>query len=173
MAEEKLNKTGMILFWIIFAVVIVGGGVYFGLNNNQSAENTSTGCNVTVKDGTASEVDKLGPNDVQITAENFDAEVMQAKGVVLVDVYAPWCPHCQKIAPTITKIADDYVGKVKVGKMNANNQDSAMKANFDFAIKNGLEGYPTIWIYKDGQKVDEFSGERTYCEIKEMLDKQL
>lgn len=174
MADEKQNKTWKIIFWIIFALAVISGIVYFAWNRpEQSAKTDTSTCTTKVADGTAADVDKYTANEVRITAENFDAEVVQAKGVVLVDAYAPWCPHCQRISPTIAKLADDYEGRVKVGKMNANNQDPAMKANFDFAVAKGLQGYPTIWIYKDGQKVDEFSGERTYCEIKAMLDKQL
>lgn len=173
MAEEKNKKVWMIIFWVVFGLAVLGGVVYFAWNRTETPKSTSTTCTTKVADGTAADVDKLGPNEVKINAENFDAEVVQAKGVVLVDAYAPWCPHCQRITPTITKLADDYVGKVKVGRMNANNQDTAMKENFDFAVAKGLEGYPTVWIYKDGKVVDSFSGERTYCEIKEMLDKQL
>jgi thioredoxin 1 len=115
----------------------------------------------------------LNANEVEFTACNFDKEVVQAKGVVVVDAYASWCPHCQRLAPIIAQIANDYVGKAKVGKLNANNQDPAMKENFDFAVAKGLEGYPTVWIYKDGKVVDSFSGERTYEEIKALIDKNL
>jgi len=174
MAETKQNKIWLYSFWAVFALAVTAGIVYFAWNRPETTKDTtSSNCTTKVADGTAADVDKLGANEVKLTAENFDAEVTQAKGVVLVDAYAPWCPHCQRIAPTISKLADDYVGKVKVGKMNANNQDPAMKANFDFAVSKGLQGYPTVWIYKDGQKVDEFSGEKIYCEIKALLDKQL
>jgi len=175
MAEEKQSKTWMIVFWLVFAAAVLGGIGYFAWSgdNKTADQNTETACNVKVADGTAADVDKYTANEVKLTSENFDAEVVQAKGVVLVDAYAPWCPHCQRISTTIAKLADDYKGRVKVGKMNANNQDTATKANFDFAVAKGLQGYPTIWIYKDGQLVDSFSGEKTYCEIKAMLDKQL
>lgn len=175
MTESNQNKTWMIIFWVVFAATVAGGIGYYAWNRtDKPATNDNTAaCNVTVPDGTAADVDKYNSNEVHITSENFDAEVLQAKGVVLVDAYAPWCPHCQRISTTIAKLADDYAGRVKVGKMNANNQDTATKANFDFAVAKGLQGYPTVWIYKDGQLVDSFSGEKTYCEIKAMLDKQL
>lgn len=178
MADEKQNKSWMIIFWAVFALAVIGGVGYFAWNGDKVAttttKTTDTGtCTKKVADGTAADVDKIGPNEVKITADNFDQEVVQAKGVVLVDAYAPWCPHCQRISTTINELANDYKGKAIVGKMNANNQDTAMKANFDFAVKNGLQGYPTVWIYKDGKIVDSFSGEKTYCEIKALLDKQL
>lgn len=174
MAEREKNKIWMIAFWAVFAIAVTSGIVYFAWNRTEApAKDATASCDTEVKKGTASDVDKYGPNEVRITSENFEAEVVQVKGVVLVDVYAPWCSHCQAISTAVAKISDDYVGKVKVGKMNANNQDPDTKANFDFALEKGLQGYPTVWIYKDGKKVDEFSGERTYCEIKELLDKQL
>lgn len=174
MAEVKQNKVWLIAFWAVFAVVIMGGIVFFAWNREEApAENITATCTTKVQKGTVDDVDKYGPNEVRITAENFETEVLQSKGVVLIDVYASWCSHCQAISTSIAKLADDYVGRVKVGKMDANNQDPAMKANFDFAVEKGLQGYPTIWIYKDGVKVDEFSGEKTYCEMVELLDKQL
>lgn len=121
----------------------------------------------------AGEAGKLTENEVEITAANFEQEVIKASGLVLVDAYAPWCSHCQKLAPTFSKIADDYAGKAKFGKMNSDNQDQAVKDNFDFAVKNGLQGYPTVWFYKDGKKIDEFSGEKSYDEIKALIDKNL
>lgn len=175
MAEEKQGNIWKFTFWAIFAMIIIGGIVYLAWNKGDSTttSKSSSACNVTVADGTIDTVDKLGPNEVKFTADNFDKEVIQAKGVVLVDAYAPWCPHCQRISTAISKLADDYAGKVKIGTLNANNQDPATKANFDFAVAKGLQGYPTIWIYKDGKVVDSFSGEKTYCQIKAILDKQL
>ena len=177
MAEMKQNKGWMIIFWSVFAIVILGGIIYFAWNKTETPKTETANTGTTPKCDQVSTIltdtDKLGPNEVQITACNFDTEVVKAKGVVVVDAYASWCPHCQKLAPIITQLSDEYVGKVKIGKLNSNNQDTAMKENFDFAVANGLEGYPTVWIYKDGQKVDEFSGERTYDEIKALIDKQL
>ena len=174
MVDEKQNKIWIMVFWGFFAFVILGGVVYLAWNKKEVVTTPSTTtCNVQVAEGTINTVDVVGPNEVKFTADNFDAEVLQAKGVVLVDAYASWCPHCQRISTAISKLADDYVGKAKVGTMNANNQDPAMKANFDFAVKQGLQGYPTVWIYKDGKLVDSFSGEKTYCQIKALLDKQL
>ncbi|MEI6266662.1 MAG: thioredoxin family protein [bacterium] len=107
----------------------------------------------------------ISANVTEISSANFQNEVIDAKGVVVVEVYAPWCPHCQKMAPIVAAYANEMAGKVKVGKMNANNQDPAVKSNFDFAVKNGLESYPTIWIYKDGKKVDTKSGQLSKDEI--------
>lgn len=175
MAEAKNNKIWVVAFWAIFVLVIASGIVYFSWTkkDDTTPQATTSAPKCDQKSNMLTETDKLNENEVEFTACNFDAEVKQAKGVVVVDAYASWCPHCQKLAPIIAQIANDYVGKAKVGKMNANNQDPAMKENFDYARANGLEGYPTVWIYKDGNLVDSFSGERSYDEIKALIDKQL
>jgi thioredoxin 1 len=177
MAEMKQNGW-KVVFWVIFALAVLGGIVYFAWNRTDEPATTNT---VTTdseptcdqKSTKLTEYDELNENEVEFTACNFEEEVIQAKGVVLIDAYASWCGHCQKLSPVIAQLANDYVGRAKVGKLNANNQDPAMKENFDFAVSKGLTGYPTVWIYKDGVLVDSFSGERTYDEIKELLDKQL
>jgi thioredoxin 1 len=176
MAEAKNNKIWIVAFWVIFALTVTGGVAYFAWNRTDEPTNTVTDSNAPKCDKKSkqlTETDKLGPNDVEITACNFEAEVIQAKGLVVVDAYASWCPHCQKLAPIMTQIADEYVGRVKVGKLNANNQDEAMKENFDFAVEKGLEGYPTVWFYKDGKVVDSFSGARTYEEVKALVEKNI
>jgi thioredoxin 1 len=173
MAEEKNKKIWVIAFWAIFALAVTSGIVYFSWTKTDEPATASEAPKCDQKSTMLTETDELNENEVEFTACNFDTEVLQSTGLVLVDAYASWCPHCQKLAPTIAEIADAYAGKVKVGKLNANNQDPAMKENFDFAVNNGLESYPTVWIYKDGQKVDEFTGERSFDEIKEILDKQL
>jgi thioredoxin 1 len=177
MTEEKNNKIWIYAFWAVFALTLTSGIVYYAWNRTdepQAANSTVTEAPKCDQVSTIlTETDELNENEVQFTACNFDTEVVQAKGGVVIDAYASWCPHCQVLSPIIAELANEYAGRVKIGKLNSNNQDPAMKENFDFAIKNGLEGYPTVWIYKDGQKVDEFSGERTAEEIRVMIDKQL
>jgi thioredoxin-like negative regulator of GroEL len=118
---------------------------------------------------------KIGPNEIAITAKNFDAEVINgSKGkLVVVDAYAPWCPHCQKMGPIVTALADEYAGKARFGKMNADNQDSNQKENFDFAVAKGLEGYPTFWFYKEEKLVASFSGEKEKADFKAEIEKYL
>lgn len=176
MAETKQNKIWIYSFWAIFALAVSAGIVYYAWNRTDAPKTDTTATvtgNCDIVSTKLTKTDELNANEVKITACNFDKEVLKAEGLVVVDAYASWCPHCQKIAPIIATLADEYAGKVKIGKMNANNQDDAMKANFDYAVKNGLEGYPTVWFYKNGKIVDSFSGERTYDEIKALLDKQL
>ncbi len=177
--EQKKNLDMPLIILVLAGIAILGGIiVYASLNSPKDANNSNDSTNKKTEETAESNdpetaTDKLGPNEVKITAANFKSEVEDYKGVVLVDVYASWCPHCQKLAPVITEIADDYKGKVKVGKLDANNQKPEVKANFDFAVAKGLQGYPTVWIYKDGQKVEEFSGEKEKDEIKALLEKYL
>lgn len=183
MTEEKKKKFALntTLPLVAIGLLLLAGIIYFAWNrtggtangNNNGAETATTTPKCDQKSTQLTETDKLNANEVAFTACNFQTEVLDTKGLVVVDAYASWCPHCQKIAPIIARIADEYVGKAKVGKLNSNNQDPAMKENFDFAVKNGLLGYPTVWFYKDGKIVDSFSGEKTYDEIKALVDKNL
>jgi thioredoxin 1 len=166
MATEKNNKIWMIAFWVIFAVIVLGGVGYYAWNrvdapatNNAAATDTS--------DTSAAEVDKLGANEVKLTPENYDATTKTA-GVVLIDVYSPTCPHCQKIAPILTDISNIYVGKVTVAKMSV-----AIDANRDFILarEKDFQYVPSIWIYKDGVMQETFTGEKTKAEFQAILDK--
>ena len=175
-SDKEANPTTIAL--IVLALLIFGIIGYLGWNNKFG---TSTGNTTgTTKTETvaptqdlSAEVNKLGPNEVKFTAANFKTEVEDAKGVVVVDAYAAWCPHCQKMAPVVTEVSDSYKGKAKIGKLSANNQDPLDKENFDFAVKNGLESYPTVWIYKDGKKVDTSTGALTKEELSALIDKYL
>jgi thioredoxin 1 len=181
MAKEAKKNIDMPLVILVLAGIAVLGGiiVYSSMNNSKDTGNNKTGDSVNSEtqeqpqSTTAADADKLGPNEVKITAANFKSEVEDYKGVVLVDVYASWCPHCQKLAPVITELSNDYKGKVKVGKLDANNQKPEVKENFDFAVSKGLQGYPTVWIYKNGEKVEEFSGEKPKADIEALLKKYL
>lgn len=177
MAKENAKNTGNIIL-VVAALLLLGGIVAYAWNKTGTTkkENTTTGDSIDSTNATVStntEAGKMGPNEVQITAANFDQEVVKSNKLTLVDAYAPWCPHCQKIAPIITELSDEYAGKIKVGKMNSDNQNPDVKANFDFAVSNGLTGYPTVWLYKDGQKVATLSGERTKEEYKTEIEKYL
>ena len=172
-SSNDANPTTIAL--IVLALLVIGIIGYLGWNNKFSTSNTNTKKAETVAPtpDLSAEVNKLGPNEVKFTAANFKTEVEDAKGVVVVDAYAAWCPHCQKMAPVVTEVSDVYKGKAKVGKLSANNQDPLDKENFDFAVSNGLESYPTVWIYKDGKKVDTSTGALTKEELSALIDKYL
>ena len=102
-------------------------------------------------------------NVAEFTDENFEQEVLKSSTPVLVDFWAEWCMPCRMLAPTIEKIAKDYVGKVKVGKLDTD-------ANRDVASKYSISAIPTVILFKDGQVSQKFVGLRQEKDFKAALD---
>ena len=92
----------------------------------------------------------MNQNTIQITDDNWTQEIQNYKGVTLLDVWAPWCMPCRMIAPVIEEIADEYAGKAKIGKLNADENKKPTEL--------GVSGIPTMIIFKDGQEVDRIVG---------------
>ena len=104
-----------------------------------------------------------GQNVLELTDQNFEQEVLKSTQPVLVDFWAEWCMPCRMLAPTIEKIATDYVGKVKVGKIDTD-------ANREVSIKYGISAIPTVILFKDGQVAQKFVGLRQERDFKAALD---
>ena len=102
-------------------------------------------------------------NVVEFTDANFDQEVIKASTPVLVDFWAEWCMPCRMLAPTIEKIAKDYAGKVKVGKIDTD-------VNRDVSIKYNISAIPTVILFKGGEVAQKFVGLKQEKEFKEALD---
>jgi thioredoxin 1 len=102
-------------------------------------------------------------NVVEFTDENFESEVLKSSQPVLVDFWAEWCMPCRMLAPTIEKIAKDYAGKVKVGKLDTD-------ANRDVAAKYSISAIPTVILFREGQVAQKFVGLRKEQEFKAALD---
>src|SRR6195256_5121733 len=103
------------------------------------------------------------PEIVHFTDQNFEAEVLKSTEPVLVDFWAEWCPPCRMLSPTIDKIARDYAGKVKVGKVDTD-------ANRDISIKYSISSIPTVMLFKGGQVAETFVGLRPEKDFRAVLD---
>lgn len=102
-------------------------------------------------------------NIKEFNDQNFETEVLKSSTPVLVDFWAEWCMPCRMLAPTIDKIAKDYAGKVKVGKVDTD-------SNRDVSIKYGINAIPTVILFKNGQVAQKFVGLRQEKDFKEALD---
>jgi thioredoxin 1 len=102
-------------------------------------------------------------NVKEFTDQNFESEVLKSDQPVLVDFWAEWCMPCRMLTPTIEKLAKDYSGKVKVGKLDTD-------ANRDVAIKYSISAIPTVILFRNGQVAQKFVGLRQERDFKEALD---
>jgi thioredoxin 1 len=103
-------------------------------------------------------------NVITLTAENFDSEVLQANVPVLVDFWAAWCGPCRMIAPIVDQLADEHAGKIKVGKVNVDEQGQ-------LAQKYGIMSIPTLYFFKDGKAVEQLVGVRPKAELEKIIQK--
>ena len=105
------------------------------------------------------------PNIVNVTAQNFAAEVLHASHTVpvLVDFWASWCQPCQLLLPVLTALAESYQGKMRLAKIDTE-QEQALAMEF------GIRSIPTLKIFRNGQQVDELQGAQPESVIREALD---
>ena len=102
-------------------------------------------------------------NVQEFTDANFEEEVINSTEPVLVDFWAEWCMPCRMLTPTIEKIAKDYAGKVKVGKLDTD-------ANREVSLKYRIDAIPTVLLFKGGQIAQKFVGLRQEKDFREALD---
>src|SRR6266853_4012910 len=92
-----------------------------------------------------------GQNVAEFTDQNFEQEVLNSSVPVLVDFWAEWCMPCRMLAPTIDAVADEFAGKVKVGKVDTD-------ANRNIAVKYSINAIPTVILFKGGEVKKKFVG---------------
>jgi thioredoxin 1 len=108
-----------------------------------------------------------GQNVMEFTTENWEKEVLQSDKPVLVDFWAPWCGPCRALAPTIDKLAEQYVGKLKVGKLNTDD-------NQDTAVRYGISGIPQVLLFRGGAEPKErVVGLTSEKELAKVIDRVL
>lgn len=100
------------------------------------------------------------------TSANFEAEVLKSELPVLVDFYADWCGPCKMVAPIVEQLAEEYAGKVKIGKINVD--ESA-----DVAMKYGVMSIPTFIIFHHGEVFRKTVGAQNKKTLSEALNQVL
>ncbi|MDI9479284.1 MAG: thioredoxin [Syntrophomonadaceae bacterium] len=101
-----------------------------------------------------------------ITKDNFEQEVVQSTLPVLVDFWAPWCGPCKMVGPVVESLAADNDGKLKVGKINVDE-------NKELAAKFGIRGIPTLAVFKDGNEVQRVVGAQNKAQLQKLIDQIL
>jgi thioredoxin 1 len=107
-----------------------------------------------------------GANTLNFTDDSFDQDVLQAEKPVLVDFWATWCGPCVAMAPVIDQVADEYEGKVKVGKLDVDSNPGS-------ASRYQVRGIPTMLLFKNGQVVDQVVGAVGKSKLTQLLDGHL
>ena len=101
--------------------------------------------------------------EIVLNNDNFNKEVLESDKLVLVDFWATWCGPCQMIAPVVEQIAKEYSDKLKVGKVNVDD-------NQELAIKYGVMSIPTLMFFKAGNLVNTVVGFHSKTELEEMIN---
>ena len=104
--------------------------------------------------------------EVKLTYQNFKSEVLDSNVPVLVDFWAEWCAPCRMVAPVVEKIANEYAGKLKVGKLNVDD-------NSETPMQYGIQGIPTLILFQGGQVANQMVGFQSEDKLKRAIDSVL
>ena len=102
------------------------------------------------------------PDYVTLTDAEFETEVIKSDLPVLIDLWAPWCPPCRFVGPIIEKIATEYKGRLKVGKLNVDDHK-------EWAMKFGVTSIPTLLLFKDGKLIKKVVGAMPKDDIEKLF----
>ena len=105
---------------------------------------------------------EMAGNLHEFTDANFEDDVLKSSEPVLVDFWAPWCGPCRMLMPTIEELAEEFAGKVKIGKVNTDDNQKT-------AAAYGITSIPTVMLFKDGEMVDKVVGAPPKAHFEKML----
>jgi len=105
---------------------------------------------------------------IDVSAKNFDTEILQSNIPALVDFWAPWCGPCRMMSPILDELSEDMADKVKIAKVNTEELE-----NRNLAIKYQIQSIPNIKIFKNGKIIKEIIGTRSKESIKKELESLL
>lgn len=108
----------------------------------------------------------MAGNVLEFTDDNFQSQVLDSEQPVLVDFWAPWCGPCRMIAPAIEELSNDYQGRVRVGKLNTDD-------NPKMASSLGVSAIPTVMLFKGGNVVERFVGMQQKARMSSAIDNHL
>ena len=108
----------------------------------------------------------MAGNATELQDASFDQEVLQSDQPYLVDFWAPWCGPCRMIGPIVEELAGEYAGKLKVGKVNVDD-------NQDIAARYGIASIPTLMLFKGGELRERITGAVPKATLKQAIDKHL
>ncbi len=107
-----------------------------------------------------------GNGIIEVTDANFDQDVLKSEQPVLVDFWAKWCGPCRALAPIVDELAQEYGGKVKIGKMDVDHNSST-------PMRYGARGIPTLLVFKGGQVKEQIVGYVPKEKIQAAIDKHV
>ena len=150
-ARRAKNRTHNLIVGggaMLFFAVLIGYGLWMGPADAIGSSATAT--------------EKEAAMEITLTKTNFEAEVLKSDKPVLVDFWAPWCGPCRMLAPVLAEVAAEKGDKIKVGKVNVDE-------NPELAAQYGISGIPAMLLFKDGKVVATSVGFKPKAELESFI----